>query len=134
MRHLGIDFGTKKVGIAVSDEGGQMGFPHSVVPNDDRLLETVVALLYKQDIEAIVMGESLSLTGAENPVAKEAKQFAQALKAQTGLPVHFEPEMFTTQEAGRGIDGARGGTKDNVDAQAAALILTSYLARHHGND
>lgn len=134
MRHLGIDFGTKKVGIAVSDEGGQMGFPHSVVPNDERLLETVIALLRKQDIEAVVIGESLSLTGTENPVAREAKAFAEALKAETGMPIYFEPEMFTTQEAGRGIDGARGGTTVGVDAQAAALILTSYLARNHGND
>lgn len=134
MRYLGIDFGTKKVGLAVSDEGGQMGFPHSVVPNDERLLESVVSLLRKQDIEAVVMGESLTLTGSENPVAKAAKEFATALTGETGLPVYFEPEMFTTQEAGRGIDGARGGTTVGVDAQAAALILTSYLARHHGND
>lgn len=134
MRYLGIDYGTKKVGIAVSDESGQMGFPHSVLPNDERLLSSIVALLRKEDAEAIVMGESLALDGSDNPVAKEAKAFAEALKAEAGVPVYFEMEAFTTQEAGRGIDGARGGTREGVDAQAAALILTSYLGRNHGND
>ena len=133
MRHIGIDFGTKKVGIAVSDEGGQMGFPRSVIANDDRLLENVIALIKKEDAQVVVLGESLALDGSENPVAAKAKEFAATLATETGLPVHFEPEAFTTQEAGRGIDGVRGGTREGVDAQAAALILTSYLSRTYGN-
>ncbi len=133
MRHIGIDFGTKKVGIAVSDEGGQMGFPRSVVPNDDRLMEAIISIIRRDDVQVIVMGESLALDGTENPVAAKAKEFAAALTAETGLPVYFEPEAFTTQEAGRGIDGGRGGTREGVDAQAAALILTSYLSRTYGD-
>ncbi|HYD92998.1 MAG TPA: Holliday junction resolvase RuvX [Candidatus Paceibacterota bacterium] len=129
MRHLGIDFGTKKVGVAVSDEGGQMGFPHSTLKNDDQLLANIVSLIRANDVEAVVVGESRNLAGEENPVAKEAKVFAEKLQVETGLPVHFEPEVFTTQEAGRGFDGERGAMKD-VDASAAALILTSYLTRH----
>lgn len=134
MRYLGIDFGTKKVGLALSDEGGQMGFPHSVLQNTPDLLENVIGLIRAQDVEAVVMGESMDLSGGDNPVAKEARAFGEKLAAETGLPVSFELEAFTTQEAGRGFEGERGAVRDNIDARAAALILTSYLGRHHGND
>lgn len=130
MRHLGIDFGTKKVGIALSDEGGNMGFPHSIIPNDSKLFETLTSLIKEEGVEVVVMGESLNFSGEENPVAKEAKTFAQKL-ASTGVNVVFEPEMLTTQEARRDFEGAR--THGDVDSSAAALILTSYLGRHGNN-
>lgn len=133
MRYLGIDFGTKKVGLALSDEGGQMGFPHSVIPNSPSLADDLLTLIRKEDVGAIVLGESLNLSGEENPVARQAKGLAKKLSEETGLPVYFEPEAFTTQEAGRGFDGERGGQTELVDASAAALILTSYLGKHHGN-
>lgn len=129
MRYLGIDFGTKKLGLALSDEAGTMGFPHSVVPNTPQLLAEIRALIEKESVGAIVMGESIGLSGEENPVAKDAHAFAQSLTEETGLPVHFEPEMFTTQEARRLPEGERE-RMGNVDAQAASLILTSYLGRH----
>jgi putative holliday junction resolvase len=131
MRYLGIDYGTKKIGLALSDEAGTMGFPHSIIGNDARTLDEVVALITKEQVEAIVMGESMGLSGVENPVAKEAKHFAAQLIEETGVPVYFEPEMFTTQEARRDFEGVHSHKTGNVDASAAAIILTSYLSRTH---
>lgn len=131
MRYLGIDYGTKKIGLALSDEAGTMGFPHSILGNDSRTLDEVVALIAKERVEAIVMGESMGLSGEENPVAKEAKRFAVQLIEETGVPVYFEPEMYTTQEARRDFEGVHVAKSGNVDASAAALILTSYLSRTH---
>lgn len=131
MRYLGIDYGTKKLGLALSDEAGTMGFPHGIVGNDGRTLDEVAALIKKEQVEAIVMGESRDFSGTENPVAKEAKQFAAQLIEETGVPVYFEPEMFTTQEAKRDFEGVHVAKSGNVDASAAALILTSYLSRTH---
>lgn len=131
MRYLGIDYGTKKIGLALSDEAGTMGFPHSIVGNDGRTLDAVTALIAKERIEAVVMGESRDFSGAENPVAKEAKRFAAELIEETGVPVYFEPEMLTTQEARRDYEGVHVAKSGNVDASAAALILTSYLSRTH---
>lgn len=132
MRYLGIDFGTKKLGLALSDEAGTMGFPHSVISNTPQLLADIRALIEKENVGAVVMGESIGLSGEENPVAKDAHAFAQSLTEETGLPVHFEPEMFTTQEARRLPEGERE-IMGNVDAQAASLILTSYLGHHERN-
>lgn len=144
MRYLGVDYGTKKIGLALSDEAGSMGFPHSVIANDPSLMETVRALALKEGVNAVVIGESLDFSGAPNPVALDARAFGTALAERSGLPVFYEMEMLTTQEARRGLDGmhpnavtntarqtARTGKHDIVDASAAALILTSYLSRTH---
>ena len=131
MRYLGIDFGTKKVGLALSDESGAMGFPHGILPNDGRLIDEVLDLIERKGVEAIVIGESRDYAGNENRVAEGAKAFAQLLERRSGLPVHFEPEMLTTQEARRDPEGVRTSGTALVDASAAAIILTSYLSRTH---
>lgn len=130
MKYLGIDFGTKKVGLALSDDAGTMGFPHSVVPNDGRLLASVLALIAKENVGAIVMGDSRDYTGKENPVAVLAKAFAKELTDDSGLPVYFESEILTSEEARRLPDGTRV-SQGNVDASAAALILSQYLSHDH---
>lgn len=131
MRYLGIDYGTKKVGLALSDEAGAMGFPHGVLPNNGRLIDEVLALIERKDVGAVVMGESRDFAGNENRVAADAKAFAQLIERRSNRTVHFEPEMFTTQEARRDFEGIRLPGSPNVDASAAALILTSYLSRTH---
>lgn len=129
MRYLGIDYGTKKTGIAVSDEAGSMGFPEGVKPTDPRLLDDLTLLIKEKGIGAIVMGESKDFKGEDNAVAQEAHRFAEDLSARSGVPVHFEPETLTTQAARRMPDGTRMEGSPDVDAQAAALILTSFLER-----
>lgn len=128
---MGIDFGTKKVGIAFSDEAGQMGFPYGILPNDGRLIDEILKLIERKDVGVVVMGESLDYSGNENKVAKVAKEFAQLLEQRSGLRAEFEPEMLTTQEARRDFEGVRVPGSPDVDASAAALILTSYLSRTH---
>lgn len=129
MRYLGIDFGTKNVGLALSDEAGTMGFPHAVLPNDGRLLAAVEQLIVKEKVEAVVMGESRAYSGGENPIAQEARAFGEELATRSGVPLLYEPETLTTQEARRMPDGSRMKGEPAVDASAAALILTSYLSR-----
>lgn len=128
---MGIDFGTKKIGIALSDEAGTMGFPHGILPNDGRLIDEILSLIERKEVGAVVMGESRDFSGNENLVAKDAKAFAQLIERRGGPTVYFEPEMFTTQEARRDFEGVRVPGSPNVDASAAALILTSYLSRTH---
>lgn len=124
MRYLGIDYGTKKVGLALSDEVGSMAFPESVVPNTKDLLDVVAGLVADRDVEGIVVGESRDYKGAENPVHAPAKAFAQELGEKTGLPVSFEPEFMTSVQA-RSLQGDSG----MIDASAAALMLQSFLDR-----
>lgn len=127
MRYLGIDYGARKIGLALSDEGGSMGFPHAIIANTPHLVDELCTLIKEREVGAIVMGESKTLGGGHNPIAQDAQLLAQLLHERTKLPVHFESEVFTSAEARRHApEGAE------VDASAAALILTSYLSRNHG--
>lgn len=129
---MGIDYGTKKVGLAFSDEAGTMGFPFDIVPNDAKLSDALTLLVQTEKIGAIVIGESLNFQGKPNPVADPARALGEELAERTGVPVFYEPEMMTTQEARRDFEGVHSHKGGDVDSSAAALILTSYLDRHHG--
>ena len=133
MRYLGVDYGSKKIGLALSDEGGAMGFPHTIVHNTPRLVDELCALTAKENVGAVVIGESRSLAGGENPIAKDARALGDALTARAGIPVFYESEVFTTAEARRAPEKERKSRSPKVharvDASAAALILTSYLSR-----
>lgn len=130
MRALGIDYGTEKVGVALSDEALTMGFPKAVLRNDAELLSAIETLIREEEVEIVVIGESLGLSGSENPVQEKAHAFGERLAAKTGVRIAYELEAFSSQEALRDIEGVRGrGAPD--DSRAAALILTSYLSRSH---
>ena len=137
MRYLGIDYGSSKVGLALSDEAGRMGFPHSIITNTPRLVDELCTLIAKENIGAVVIGESRMLTGGENPIAKDARALGSNISERSGTPVFYESEVFTSAAARRAPEkqaksrSPKSHTK--VDASAAALILTSYLSRsHHG--
>ncbi|MAQ59129.1 Holliday junction resolvase RuvX [bacterium] len=124
MRKMGIDYGHKKVGIALSDEGGLMAFPHDVWPNDSELLKKIGSLVEEKDVAEIVIGHSLSKTGEANKIHTQAEALITDLTLHLGLPVHLEPEQYTTQQAIR-----FQGRTDKTDAAAAAIILDSYITR-----
>jgi putative transcription antitermination factor YqgF len=128
MRYLGIDYGTKKIGLALSDDAGAMGFPHDILPNDARLLTTIQDLITREHVGAVVIGDSKDFKGIENPVAAEARAVGARL-GEDGTPVHYQTEMLTTQEARRDFEGIRTSGHAIVDSSAAALILTSFLSR-----
>ena len=140
MRYLGVDYGSKKVGLALSDENGTMGFPHEVVRNTGRLHDTVCTLIAKENVGAVVIGDSRDLSGKENPVASAARSLGEHITTRCGVPVFYESEVFTSAEARRLPAGRQGRRLSrspkqhkDVDASAAAIILTSYLSRtNHG--
>ncbi|MGD0328665.1 MAG: Holliday junction resolvase RuvX [Minisyncoccia bacterium] len=139
MRYVGIDYGSKRVGIALSDEAGTMGFPHSIVKNMPRLVGEMCTLIAREKVGAVVIGESRNLAGGENPIAKDARAFGELLAERAGVPVFYESEIFTSTEARRlPADKQKRPSRApkaraNVDDSAAALILTSYLSRtRHG--
>jgi len=136
MRYLGIDYGTKKVGLALSDEDGTMGFPHATVPNTPRLASELQALVARENVGAVVIGESHTLAGGDNPIAVAAHALGDELAQTTGVPVAYESEVYTSIEARRlpakPEKSRKPLSREAVDASAAALILTSYLTKHHG--
>lgn len=146
MRYLGIDYGAKKLGLALSDEGGRMGFPHAIIANTPRLLLDLADLIERQKVHTVVIGESRTLEGWENPITAESHTLGDAIAAQTGVQVAYESEAYTSAEARRAparpalVENVKGnprrsrsikGNYQKIDASAAALILTSYLSHAH---
>ncbi len=134
MKLLGVDFGTKRIGIAVSDEDSQIAFPRVVLPNDKEFFKKVSVLIKEENISEIVVGDPLNLDGKANPVSKLTEDFIVALAEHTALPVYKEKEFFTSYEAhrrqGKEANNARQDTftkPKDLDASAAALILQRYL-------
>lgn len=133
MRHLGVDYGSKRIGLALSDEGGTMGFPHSIIPNNPKAVEHICAVMAKEDVRALVVGDSVDYKGNENPTAEGAKKLGAEVSDRCGVPVFYEWEGLTSAEARRApakTEKTRAAKpRVNVDASAAALILTSFLTR-----
>lgn len=125
-RFLGVDFGTKRVGLAISDENRQIAFPKEVVPNDKNLFSKLKEVIQAENILEIVVGESTNFDGTLNPVAKQIEEFILALQAETNLPIQKQKEFLTSVEARRYKDETKS-TSNSVDASAAALILQRYL-------
>ena len=135
MRYLGIDYGSSKVGLALSDENGRMGFPHAIITNTPRLADELCALIAKENVGAVVIGESRTLAGGENIIARDARSLGSVLAERAGVPVDYESEVYTSAEARRQHEmpakSRAPKVRADVDASAAALILTSYLSRTH---
>ncbi len=132
MKYLGIDYGTKRIGVAQSDESGMIAFPLATVTAGPQAAHEVAQLALDNRIEKIVIGESKNFAGEPNAVMGEIEQFKAALIEATKLPVEYEPEFMTSAQAARqGLDKrGEGNKKEDLDASAAALILQSYLDRH----
>lgn len=126
MRLLGIDFGTKNVGVALAESEHKMAFPKVVLKNDKMLIMTLSKLCKKEMVEKIIMGESHNFNGEENKVMGRIRELKELLEKETGLPVILEPEFMTSAEAEH-----LQGKNSMIDASAAALILKSYLDKQH---
>ena len=126
MRLLGIDYGTKNVGIALGDSEHKMAFPKTVLKSDKMLIISLSKLCKRENIEKIVLGESRDYQGKENKVMPRVRELKVLLEEETGLPVVFEPEFMTSAEA----EHLQGKNK-MIDASAAALILKSYLDKNN---
>ncbi|MBI2640780.1 MAG: Holliday junction resolvase RuvX [Candidatus Sungbacteria bacterium] len=128
MRYLGIDYGTKRIGIALSDQGGRVAFPKKVIANrgGERAVTEIKTIIEREKVSEIVVGLPVSLDGRETEIMKEARHFAEILQQGLSIPVHLENEMLTTHMAKR--DGIK---KEHIDEAAAALILQAYLDKQN---
>lgn len=126
MRYLGIDFGSKRVGIALSDEGGKFAIPHSVIPNDYKTVENIVKIC-KSDVRGVVLGESVNDKGENNKIMDLIIPFKKELEGVLRVPVVYEKEYMSSQHA-----EFFQGKHDMLDASAAALILQRFLDKHNG--
>ena len=126
MRILGLDYGSKRVGIALSDEGAQVAFPQAVWANDGKLLEKIKELCDEKKVKEVVLGDTLGYRGEANEITVQVNKFKLKLEQTLNLPVIFVSEIFSSREANLVVE------KDaETDARAAALILQSYLDKRN---
>lgn len=129
MKYLGIDFGSKKVGFAQSDDEGRLAFPLMISPNDAQLLKDTLELVREMKFGTVVIGESVDAKGKSNPIAKEARSFGKKLEDACDVQIVYEKEWYSTVEA-RKQPGKEGS--HDVDDQAAAIVLQRYLDKVNG--
>ncbi len=137
MRILGLDYGTKTVGVAVSDELGWTAQALETIARKDKnklrkTLARIEELVRTYEIEKIVLGYPKHMNNDEGERCAETEAFKEMLERRTGIPVILQDERMSTMSAERIlIEGGvrRENRKDYVDKMAAAFILQAYLER-----
>ncbi len=133
MRALGLDLGSKRIGVAVSDLSGSLASPLTTVHRSKSRRhdhETIARLVHDEEAEVVVVGLPLSLDGSTGPAARAATKEADQLSSVVSVPVTMYDERFTTVTAERdlrelGLDARR--QRAVVDKTAAAVMLQSWL-------
>ena len=133
MRALGIDLGSKRIGVALANSDGTLATPYEVIARSgDRARDhqAIAALAEETGAQALVVGLPLSLDGSVGPAAASAQDEAVELAAATGLPVELWDERLTTVSADRdlmALDLKAGARRRVVDKVAAAVMLQAWL-------
>lgn len=122
MKFLGIDYGKKRVGIAVSDIDGKVAFPREIMENNKDLVSKILDLCNLEKIETIVVGESKDYKGEDNKINPEIIAFKKILAEKSGLKVFFEPEFMSSMQVEKTF-----GKTEMLDASAASIILQTFL-------
>lgn len=133
MRALGVDLGSKRIGIAVSDRSGTIASPLVVLQRTGRRAEDhrrIAALVREEEAEVVVVGLPLTMSGERGPAAQSAVAEAEQLATVVGVPVETHDERLTTVSADRVLMAAdldARARRQVVDKVAAAVLLQSWL-------
>lgn len=145
MKYLGIDYGSKRVGLALSDDNGKMAFPFKILPNNLELEDLIHNICGEENISAIVLGLSLDQKGEDNKIMGSIEAFKKNIEASLGLPVYYQKEFMSTvfareammQSLGfknKDVGNARKRAKpqiDKADSAAATIILQRFLDKNN---
>jgi len=128
MMYLGIDWGTKKIGLAI---GSEIPYELATLDNNEDVYEKIVKLCQQEKIERIVIGMPIMDSGDEGNFGDRIEKFARKLKEVAKRPIYFEPENLTTQTALELLKEEGASPEEieqKVDQLAARLILEQYIA------
>lgn len=135
MRLLGVDFGERRIGVAVSDETGEIVLPAATLErkSDRQAASEISRMAREREVSGIVLGFPRREDGTEGKTAARVRSFAKKLEEETGLAVTFHDESGTTVEAhGRLADFGSVG-RAGIDAVAAAVLLEDYLSERRSS-
>ena len=140
MRYLGLDLGSRTLGVAVSDKTGLIASTVKTIRHNeeyDRLLDEVANLVSELEIEAIVLGFPKNMNNTIGPKGELSLEFKEKLEKILTIPVYLQDERLTTKSATDMLISGNVSRKDRkkvVDSVAATIILQSYLDRRDRNE
>jgi putative Holliday junction resolvase len=129
-RILGIDPGTKRCGVAITNPAQTMAFPRPAIPRNDSTMTRLRALVAEEEIGAVVIGRPIALSGNETASTADADAFFAQVQDQVSVPVMQWDERLTTLEAQKSLSEAGLTTKESrarLDSAAAVVMLQNYL-------
>jgi putative holliday junction resolvase len=134
MRSLGIDFGEKRIGLAVSDAAGRFAVPLGTFlrRNDRQAVRRIEEVAREQGVERLVLGEPVGVSGLAGDAAERVRRFGCRLAETTGLPVEMIDESLTSVEAAQRLHAAGVDLRrepERIDAVAAQILLQEALDR-----
>lgn len=127
-RILALDYGTKRIGVAISDEGQKIAFPKPFVPTEKK--DEVLNMIAREAVEKILIGLPKSLSGKETKSTKAAREFADWLGQNSGAEIELIDERFTTRQAKEKLKDAgmkSKSQKTEIDSMSAYVLLEEYL-------
>ncbi len=132
MRILALDHGTRRVGVAVSDELKMIATPLEYIAPEPfaDFLARLKQILAEKEVELILIGLPRNMDGSYGPAAQKVQEFVTVLKTELTVPIKTLDERLTTVQANRSLLQAnvrRDQRKEKVDKTAAAILLQSYL-------
>ena len=132
MRILAIDHGTKRIGLALSDELKMIAQPLEFVPAEpfNKFLERLKEIIEQKQVELLLVGMPRNMDGSYGPAALKVEEFVSVLKSAVAIPIKLWDERLTSAQANRFLIEAnvrRDERKKKVDKMAAAILLQSYL-------
>lgn len=140
MRILAIDYGTQRIGLAISDPTGTLASPLETIPAHpfDRFLDRLKQIIQEKDVTLILVGMPRNLNGSYGEAANKVIEFVKAVGANIAIPIKMWDERLTTTQAAKSMIQAGVKTetfKKKLDRMAAAVLLQSYLDSHpHQNE
>ena len=131
MRSMGLDIGDRRIGVALSDPGGILASPFTIIERSElrQELEAIADIVKQQEVALVIIGLPRSMDGTIGGQVRKVQDFVQELCRCIDVPVEFRDERLTTVSAKRLMKsgGRKSHKKVRYDAAAAAIILQSYL-------
>lgn len=133
-RYLALDYGSRRVGVALSDELGLFAHPRPafVGLSGERLEASIAELVAAEGVREVIVGVPVSLSGGESSQTAEVRSFVQRLRSRLPVPVTEADERFTSTQAAEALRGREQKRSGQRDSAAAAIILQAVLDARRG--
>lgn len=132
-RILAIDYGKKRIGLAITDPLKLFAIPHSTVSNDTNLIKNLLELINEKSVKEIILGNPIKESGEDSDFSREVRKFKLQLESKSGMEIILVDERYTSELAfKRVIDTVpskkKRRDKSLIDKNAAAIMLEEYLS------